>query len=196
MTQVCNKDSFGFWVFLIWFGIMQSFRSPALHISASKPFVPQRLLWVNCTPYNTIYNVSYLNVKLGHSHTKAWTWRVQRVKLQVGWSVFLLHSPIFMSTVSSNNTTLNCTCEETNRFPRLQTPSHHCARQERRPTITGQIWHTRDTLYAGGGEHFWAWQLFCWFNFKTWHFSQFRDHLHQTTGSIFERERQMFTTHP
>lgn len=36
---------------------------------------------------------SNLNAKFGHSHTKAWAWRVQTVKLQGRWTVVLLHSP-------------------------------------------------------------------------------------------------------
>lgn len=36
---------------------------------------------------------SNLNAKFGHSHTKAWVWRLQTVKLQGRWTVVLLHSP-------------------------------------------------------------------------------------------------------
>lgn len=63
------------------------------HLSAFIPFVSHCVMLVNCTSYYTIYNSSYITVKFGRSHTKAWTWRFQRVKLQGRWSVVLLHSP-------------------------------------------------------------------------------------------------------
>lgn len=63
----------------------------------------------HCTSYQlfTIYNSSHVKVRFGRSHTKAWTWRFQRVKLQGRWSVVLLHSPTLIQQSAATTQLLN-----------------------------------------------------------------------------------------
>lgn len=163
------------------------------HISALIPLVPQCVLY--CTSYNTIYNSSY--IKFGRSHTKAWTWRFQRVKLQGRWSVVLLHSPTLSQ--QSAATTQLVMYLWIHRQVTSPTNPHTILLSKEWDKKTGSPWklgkYGRDEIYTVCLRRcLWIWEI-CWLDFKKWHFSPFRDHFYQLTGSIFERERQMFTTH-
>lgn len=161
-----KRSSYFVW---FWAGVMQSTsqpqKCPVIHKYHLEYELCLNVFSGHCTSYQlfTIYNSSHVKVRFGRSHTKAWTWRFQRVKLQGRWSVVLLHSPTLIQQSAATTQLLNVPVN-THKGNLAYKPSHVTVLsgerwEERKPMKSGPTWQTWDVQYVSGGRCFWIWEI-------------------------------------